>query len=254
MAPNSVAGLGDFDVLFLNDSGVRSLRVLTTTLQGFIEDIGSSIDSLVQADITTSGLATVADSISVVDPLTRRYWLFIPNTSNANGVGNIYIFSYYPSSKISAWSTYDPSYQLDGVTTYFTPQFFGVYLGQVWVRDNANNVFQYGGSNNNTYDATKATVAIPFYDMKTPGNKKKFLGVDVDVSSVSAAWVLSMSTDWIDATYITEASPTKATYDTGFIGAQLEGTHCSVQLTTTDASEATLASINLYYNLGESPV
>lgn len=254
MAPNSVQGLGDFDVLFLNDSGIRSLRVLTTTLQGVINDIGSPIDQMIQQDIAQSGLATVAASQSIVDPGTRRYWLFIPNTSRPNGVGNIYVISYYPSSKISAWSTYDPSYISGGSTTYFTPQFFGVYLGQVWVRDTGNNVYQFGGSNNNTYDETKMTVILPFLDGKRPGNKKKTIGFDLDVSKVvSQNWNVSISVDWPSGTFTSEASVGNPTFDQGWLKATFEGTHFALQVTTTDPSQATFASAVMYYTLGESP-
>lgn len=252
-APLSVQGLGDFDTLFLNSSGFRSLRVLETTLQGYIDDIGSPVDELIQTTIASNGRASVAGACGVVDPLTRRYWCFVPDTTNANGVGTIYVLSLYRTSKITAWATYDPSYIAGGITTYFTPEIFGVYNGQVWVRDNSNNAYVYGGTNGHTFDATQMTVEIPFYDAKRPGDNKQLIAFDLDVSGVTAKWNVSVSTDWIDGTFTQEASIGQATFDQGWLECTMQGTHFSMQVTTTDASAATLASIIMYYRLLDNP-
>ena len=99
--------LGDLDVLFLSPTGIRSLRVRETTLNAYVNDLGSPIDSLVINDFVQGNNAQNAQAI--VDPNTGRYWLFVPNTSAANGVGNIYVLSYYPSNKIRLISIlYDP--------------------------------------------------------------------------------------------------------------------------------------------------
>lgn len=99
-APLSVQNLGDFDVLFLDPTGVRSLRAREVTLNADVDDVGLAIDSLVQAaqvGFDASG------SCSIVEPTSKRYWLFVKDT--------IYVLSRYRSSKISAWATYLPTYQ-----------------------------------------------------------------------------------------------------------------------------------------------
>jgi hypothetical protein len=48
---------------------------------------------------------------SIVEPISNRYWLSIGNL--------IYVFSYFPSSGITAWSTYTP--QTDALLTNITP-------------------------------------------------------------------------------------------------------------------------------------
>lgn len=252
-APLSVQGLGDSDILFLNNSGFRSLSVLTTTLQGFIDDLGSPVDNLIQDIISNNGLSTVTTACGVVDPLTRRYWCFVPDTTNANGVGSIFVLSLYRSNKITAWSTYDPSYISNGTTHYFTPQLFGVYKGQIWVRDTNNNIYAFGGANGSTYDNTQITIEIPFFDAKRPGDLKKLIGFDIDASLVTNKWDIKVSTDWIDAIFTDEGSVTQATFDQGWLPCVMDGTHFSMQLTTTDATAASLASILMYYELGGNP-
>lgn len=96
----SVQNLGDFDVIFLDDTGFRSLRSREVTLNAYPDDIGTPIDSLVQADLQTSN---PTGACAVVDPLSKTYWCYLN--------GKIYVFSRWPSSKISAWSTFLPTYE-----------------------------------------------------------------------------------------------------------------------------------------------
>jgi hypothetical protein len=94
----SVQGIGDLDVLFCAESGVRSLRVRDSSNNASVVDLGTPIDSLVQARLLSEGSDVMA---SVVEPISSRYWLSIDDL--------IYVFSYFPGSGIAAWSTYEPS-------------------------------------------------------------------------------------------------------------------------------------------------
>lgn len=95
---NSVRSIGDTDVLFCSDSGIRSLRVRDSSGNLTPADLGTPIDSLIQARLLSAGTSQMA---SIVEPISNRYWLSIGNL--------IYVFSYFPSSGITAWSTYVPS-------------------------------------------------------------------------------------------------------------------------------------------------
>jgi len=95
----SVRGIGDLDVIFCADSGFRSLRVRDSSNNASIMDLGTPIDSLVQARLLSAGIATMA---SIVEPISGRYWCAIGNL--------IYVFSYFPASGVTAWSTYVPAY------------------------------------------------------------------------------------------------------------------------------------------------
>ena len=95
---DSVRSIGDTDVLFCSDSGIRSLKVRDSSGNLTPADLGTPIDSLIQARLLSAGVTQMA---SIVEPISNRYWLAIGNL--------IYVFSYFPSSGITAWSTYDPS-------------------------------------------------------------------------------------------------------------------------------------------------
>lgn len=114
MAPDSVKAVGDMDVYMLYDSGVRSVRVRDASNNAIIADIGTPIDMLIQSVLATLTDAQKATSCGVVDPSANRYWLYIPTAADnpATGVtGKIYVFSYFPSSQVAAWSTYSPTFQ-----------------------------------------------------------------------------------------------------------------------------------------------
>jgi hypothetical protein len=95
---DSVRSIGDTDVLFCSDSGVRSLRVRDSSGNLTPADLGTPIDSLIQARLLSEGVSQMA---SIVEPISNRYWLAVGDL--------IYVFSYFPSSGITAWSTYDPT-------------------------------------------------------------------------------------------------------------------------------------------------
>jgi hypothetical protein len=97
--PLSVQELGDFDALFLDDTGYRSLRSREVTLNAYVDDIGSAVDELAQADL----LANNTPVCGIVDPSTKNYWCVLN--------GKVYVLSRHPAGKVTAWSQYSPTYE-----------------------------------------------------------------------------------------------------------------------------------------------
>ena len=248
-APLGMQSIGDLDVLIPSDSGVRSLRVRDSSLNAFVADLGSAIDSLIQAVVAGTSASTLAGACAVVDPIANRYWLFLP------GSNTLYVLSYFPSSKIVAWSTYVVTTLVTGAQANVTPVKMVVYNGQVYMRGTRGGnsyIFVYGGNNGTTYDNTVAIMQTPFFDMKRPANNKNAQGVDVDVQGT---WQVAATADWIDGTLIVaDAGATQATFDQGWVSFTSEGTHFSMELRTTGSTAASVASAILHYSMGESPV
>lgn len=103
IAKLSVQALGELDIFYLDETGIRTLRSKDSTLNAYVDDIGSPIDSTVQDKIAEASAEERAAACGIVDPSTGRYWLFLKDT--------IYVLSQFRSSKITAFSTYLPSYQ-----------------------------------------------------------------------------------------------------------------------------------------------
>lgn len=125
----SIQGIGDLDVLFCADSGFRSLRVRDSSNNAGIVDLGTPIDSIIQARLLNVGVDAMA---SVVEPISARYWCSVGNV--------VYVFSYFPSSGVTAWSTYDASISKAPVSTtyttfpggYWTISFTGLIVGRTY--------------------------------------------------------------------------------------------------------------------------
>jgi hypothetical protein len=180
---NSVRSIGDTDVLFCSDSGIRSLRVRDSSGNLTPADLGTPIDSLIQARLLSAGTSQMA---SIVEPISNRYWLSIGNL--------IYVFSYFPSGGITAWSTYDPSTPITLASAvyatfpggYWTVSYTGLTVGKTYrftrgsseiaagitacsIADGVNFV-PYLANTDGTFVATETTAKIFLQSVTQPAN------------------------------------------------------------------------------------
>jgi hypothetical protein len=68
-----------------------------------MSDVGSPIDFLVRDKIADASTTERSAACSIIELGSSQYWLFLKDT--------IYVLSYFPSAKITAWSTFLPTYQ-----------------------------------------------------------------------------------------------------------------------------------------------
>ena len=247
-APLSAQNIGDYDVIFLDVTGYRSLRQREVTQNAYVDDVGIPIDSLVEDDLVTANPATCC---SIVDPSTKRFMSYLN--------GKIYVLSRYPSSKISAWSTYDPK---DSNGLAFVPQKFIVFNGIVYCRTADNRLISLGGNSGIAYDGSVLTVELPWLDDKQPKLMKYSLGVDI---ACAGQWQLYLSMDPTSFAK-TESPPQLAYYvpattgdesaDSSFdlqrIAFQQRGTHFKLLASTSPSwgEIATLSELQFHYNKG----
>lgn len=250
LATLSVQSLGDLDVLFLSDTGFRSLRVRDESLYAFINDIGAPIDLLVQANLQAGASNALANGIC--DPSSGRYWCFLNNT--------IYVLSYYPSAKITAWATYSPTYVSTSMTSGFlgqtltaTPVSMCVFEGQVYILATSlegDIILQYGGTNNNTYDTCQATVATSWMDLKNPGTRKKARGFDGALNAgltTSVQWTISAGMDEVGGG-LDQVFVGNSTFEQEAVPFTADGYHIKIQAKSTAiAGPAVLSSMIFHY-------
>lgn len=244
VAPLSAQNLGDYDVLFLDDTGIRSLRSREVTLNAFVDDLGTPIDARVRA--AKVGY-TVANAAAVTDPVTGNYWLHVG--------GTIFVFSRHESAQVQAWSTYLP---LGNDNVLFTPQKFVTYNGQVYCRSAEGKLYQYGDANNATYDVnSQVTMQLPWLCDERPATFKQATGVDY---VIAGKWTIKCSmnpkvafTDVVS----TSGSATvpddllDSSYDEGYVEYSETGTHFSMQAVSANLSTTTPAvfsAFTLHYN------
>jgi len=239
----TIQALGKLDTLMLSGSGVRSLRVRDSSGNAIVEDVGTPIDSFVQAAMAGLTETQKRAACATVDPASGRYWVYIP--------GNyIYVFSFHPLSGISAWTRYAPTFIQSATNTWFAPQKFTVYAGQIFARS-TNAVYAYGGTGGTNYDACTMLAETPFLNGNTPGTYKSYGGMDLISEGI---WTAKLGANLAsDQSYVTViAGATNSTVTTGRPGLAARATHFKVRLEESGTGYARLSSVLLYYQPGDS--
>ena len=226
MAPHSVVEFGDNDVFYLGVSGVRSLRARDSSNAAFVGDIGNPIDETV-IDAINADTASGTEAQGILDPRTGRYLLSIGST--------VFVFSYFPSSKVSAWSTYEPGFAVDN----------WAYDGSQILCRSGNGLYSLGGENGNTYDNATVEIQMPFLDASTPATSKDFTGIDVTCTN---QWDVLAATDPTDITILEEiATVNRTTYGLGRVSMSGFSTHIAPKFTCTQAGAAKLGNVAVHY-------
>lgn len=173
-APKSIVNFGEIDIIFLSDTGIRSLKARDASNSAAVNDVGTLIDDDVIAYMRTLTDAQKAAAAAVQEPNDGRYILSLGTQA--------YVFSYYPSSRISAWSTYDLGFE---VSDYVAMD------GKVYARA-GDTIYLLGGDDGETYDAAPVVVETPYIDGRAVATWKRFTGWDV-VSE--GEWLVEVNTD-----------------------------------------------------------
>lgn len=231
IAPNSVVEFGDNDVFYLSLSGIRSLRARDSSNAAFVGDIGNPIDELLAAEIRSNRLQCER-SQAILEPRDGRYFLAIGS--------NIYVFSYFPSSKVSAWSLYEPGFTVDN----------WAYDGKQILCRAGNVLYSLGGINGDTYDSSAVEVQMPFLDAGQAATYKDFYGLDVTCEN---EWDISVATDPQDITTLESvATVHKTTYGLGRVTMTGYSTHIAPKLTCNKPGAAKIGNIAIHYNATEA--
>jgi hypothetical protein len=232
IAPHSVVQFGDNDVFYLAESGVRSLRARDSSNAASVGDVGNAIDDIVRTDIQGSR-TNALNAKAVIEPREGRYLLAIG--------AKIYVFSYFPGSKVSAWSKYEPG---------FTVQHWAVQGEKLYCRDTNNKLYLFGGTTGTTYDSSTVTVKVPFLDAGSPATNKRFYGIDV---ACDGDWAINVATDPRNLeTKELIANVPDTTYGMGSAVFTGTSTHIGLHLTNADTGAAKLANLVVHYQSSDA--
>lgn len=173
-APKSVVSFGDQDVFFLADTGIRSLRAVSYSDRAGVTDVGTPVDEELGDYLATLSDAQRAAAVATIEPSSGRYMLAIG--------ARCYVFSNYPDGRISAWSRYDPGFE---VSDFVSDD------GKLWARS-GDTVYLYGGDSGDEYDSSSVEVTIPFIDGRAIATFKQFAGLDI---VCEGDWTIYAATD-----------------------------------------------------------
>lgn len=190
-SPRSIKNFGDTDLFFLSDSGFRSLRARYAVDTASMTDVGTPIDDIVLAHMDGLTDAQITTAVAEIEPRDGRYICSLASVE--------YVFSYFPSSKVAAWSTYEPGFAITDFTTL---------NGRLYGRS-GNTIYLLGGDDDDEYTTEEVLVEFPYLDARGIATWKRWTGLDV--ISVGT-WSVYVNTnpkqpdEWVLTARITDTS------------------------------------------------
>jgi len=232
IAKKSIVSVGEIDVFYLSDSGVRSLRARDASNAAMVNDVGTPIDSLVLADLAGMTEDQKSKCCAIIEPIDGRYWLAVGD--------KVYVYSYFPSGQVAAWSTYHPGFSISKFTTKD---------GLIYARA-GNKIYVYGGTNGTTYDSSAVELILPYLDGGKPAHQKTFNGIDL---TVQGEWSLFAGMDPLvpDARELV-ATVDKPTFSLDRVAASGMGTHLGLRFTNQSPGYARLANLIAHFELNDA--
>jgi hypothetical protein len=230
IAPHSIQEIGDSDVFYLSESGIRSLRARDSSNAAFASDIGNPIDTLILRDLANDRLKAIA-SRAVLEPRDGRYFLAIG--------AKIYVFSFFPASRVSAWSVYEPG---------FTVTDWAIVGRRLYCRGDDSKLYLLGGATGTEYDESPVTVVVPYLTAQTPATSKEWMGLDMSIDNV---WTVSIAADPNNLeAWQTVATVEETTMAKGHCRFQARSTHLALKMECTEPGPAKIGAALIHYQGG----
>jgi len=233
-SPKSVVSYGELDVFYLSDAGLRSIRAREFTDLVNVKDVGTPIDDELKTLLLGMSEVDKGLTFGIYSIKDGRYWLCFPS-------GVIYAFSYFPGSKVSAWTKYNLAYEgatrlAEGAVSVSGD------LKMFWVYPAYRILASFPGTH--YYDT--ATIVIPFFDAKTPGTRKQFRAIDI---AGQGTWALSVGDDVANvATLVSIGNVTLSTFKYQRIPIGVIGTHMTLKLVHATDTAAVISSIIVHWD------
>lgn len=230
--PRSLTQFGDFDMFYLDENGLRSLRA-STGLVGFSTSAstyaaGSRVDPLIVAKLRSLTETQRASVIGLIDPATGNFWLIMRDT--------IFVYASFPDEGASGWTVYKPGFNISDAV---------VFKRRVYVRS-GNTIYVYGGlATGLATDSTEAEAWTAYLDDGDPAAKKTWTSFD---AAVIGEWEMSAGmslrdTDAADSVAVIS----RTTYNDERIGAVGQSTHISLRFKSRGDGPAVLGACVLRY-------
>jgi len=233
LAPKSIVPYGGTDVYYLSDSGIRSVRARDVSVDSAsIADVGTPIDTLVRETVVAATTDTLKKSFGVIEPVDGRYLLAIGNT--------VYVFSFFPGAKVSAWSTWELPGHISGMV---------VVEDRLYVRI-GDDIYLYGGDSGSEYDTDlEVVVTTPFLTAGKPATRKNITALDI---AGKGTWGIEILTDPSDETLVVDGGKLEGvTYPQIPVQVATESTHFAIRLTSIEGPVA-LFNMAVHYEEQES--
>lgn len=226
-SPRSVLSYGSTDTFYLADSGIRSLRALNSSNAAYANDVGTAIDSYVLELLADMADAEIEAACAIIEPRSGRYWLQLGELTM--------VLSYFPGSKVSAWSVYNFGMAI----TDFT-----LVDGRIYARA-GDTIYLYGGATGTEFDSCTVTVQTNFLNGGKPGHLKELTAIDIAGENT---WDVSVLTDPRDHDIEVVAGTLPAvTFPMRGIPMAGQANHFALKMVCSEAGAAKISCAGLYY-------
>lgn len=217
------------DIIYLSQTGIRSLRARDASNFAETNDIGSPIDTYVRKIMRSMALDEIDRYVCMaVEPKNGALYVAFKN--------RILVLSFFPTAKVNAWSEFTVPFDID----YMCANDRGLALRS------GDDVYLYGGGyNDNIYDDCEAIIRTPFIDAKSPASKKLFVGID---AAVEGEWDIRYNVNpAVPNAWSPTARITEATYPKDILAMSAFGSHIQFELRSKSASRATINSLVCHF-------
>lgn len=221
--PRSVRNVSG-DLYFLADFGFRSITTLQYTANLADVDVGSPIDSL------------VVPQIRGADVVPQAFFHYGSGQYICIIGRELYVYSVSRTAKIAAWSRYSVPFQVDAVAEL---------AGQLYFRT-GDDIYRFADDvHTDDGSAFEVLVQLPYMDMKSPGQLKRVVGLDVVVDGECD---VSMG---YDVRYPEAATPPVRirgnTRPGGVVPIEATGTEFSILLRNMSAKPFRIDALTVYF-------
>lgn len=235
-AGRSVTSYGTNDLFFLDPTGIRSMQARAISNVPYVSDIGSALDPFVRDHITSLPADQVARAAGGIEPIDGRFWLALGT--------RIYVLSIFPSSKVSAWSYYEPGFSVSDI----------VRIGEQIYARAGDSVYLYGGDAGTTYPNANeqiCSIEMPFLTAGKPAHEKEIRGYD---TALNNEWLVQILHDPNDESKIVDVGRiSKNTFHLPDIGLPVRTSCFAFNLTCSAAGAATLSALTCHFMAEEPP-
>jgi len=237
----SVVQMGDTDLFYLDETGIRSLQARSITNSAGTTDIGIPVDTLVVEKLATMTDDEKSKIIGLIEPREGRLWMIMKD--------EIFVFSFFNGAKVSAWTTYTASTKTDAETDAetFDIDYAVVFKNRAYVRSADDRLYAFGGiAPTSVYDATVAEAWAPYLDANEPMRAKEFQAID---TVARGQWLVSAGLDPNQETVEEEvARVLNTTYGVGSIPYGVSANHISLRFRSEGVGPHKMAAAAISYD------
>lgn len=230
----AVTQVGDIDVFYLSNSGIRSLRARDQTNSAMSNDVGTQIDTMISNDIIALN-GNYEHISSCIEPKDGRYMLAIGD--------KIYVLSYFVGSGIQAWSTYEP--QLGVIHRMISNE------KNVYVRT-GNEIYKLSdNSYSSPVDSNICEIIMPYMDAQKPAHTKTYTGIDATTEGQWAVYAGTNTSNTSSNELI--ATINNSTFALGRIPMSGISTHIGIKMISGQSNvKSSIGNLMIHYRLNDS--